>query len=131
MEGGKRPVEDRVVKRPWGSFRTILKNGNHQIKEIFVQPGQRLSLQSHEKRSEHWVVVRGPALVTVDDRESLLETGAHVFIPIRARHRLANPGSREIKIIEVQIGTYLEEDDIIRYEDDYRRLTATESAPGE
>lgn len=119
-----------TVKRPWGSFRTLLQEGNHQVKEIFVQPGQRLSLQSHEQRSEHWIVVQGPALVTVGDQESLLETGAHVFIPLRARHRLANPGKNEIKIIEIQLGSYLGEDDIIRYEDDYRRLSPEPAGPG-
>ena len=114
-------MEFSWVKRPWGSFRTILKRDDHQVKEILVQPGQRLSLQSHEKRSEHWIVVRGPALVTINAQETLLQTEAHIFIPLKARHRLANPGQDEIKIIEIQLGTYLEEDDIIRYEDDYRR----------
>ncbi len=110
-----------LVCRPWGSYRSLLVSDNHQIKEIFVSPGQRLSLQSHRYRSEHWVVVRGPALVTLDDRERLLAEGEHVFIPKEARHRLANPGREEIKVIEVQIGTYLGEDDIIRYQDDYHR----------
>ncbi len=113
-----------IVKRPWGSFRSLLKSGNCQVKEIAVAGGQRLSLQSHEKRSEHWVVSRGPALVTLEDRELRLETGEHVFIPRRSRHRLANPGSDTILVIEIQIGSYLGEDDIIRYADDYRRPTA-------
>ena len=107
--------------RPWGSFCSLLTAANHQVKEIFVEPGQRLSLQSHEHRSEHWVVTQGPALVTVEDREKLFNTGEHIFIPMKARHRLANPGKKQIKIIEVQLGDYLGEDDIIRHEDDYQR----------
>ena len=86
-----------------------------------VEPGQRLSLQSHEQRSEHWIVTRGPALITVGDREQLFDTGEHIFIPRQARHRLANPGTDPVTIIEVQLGGYLGEDDIIRYADDYQR----------
>jgi mannose-6-phosphate isomerase-like protein (cupin superfamily) len=113
--------ECKLVFRPWGSYRSLLQCGNHQIKEIFVKPGQRLSLQSHQHRSEHWVVVKGPVLVTLGNDERLLAEGEHVFIPKKVRHRLANPGREEIKVIEVQIGTYLGEDDIIRYQDDYHR----------
>ncbi len=109
------------VIRPWGAYRSLLMAENHQVKEIFVEPGQRLSLQSHAKRSEHWVVVQGPALITVGDQEKLFQTGEHIFIPQQARHRLANPGPDPIKIIEVQLGSYLGEDDIVRYEDDYQR----------
>jgi len=111
------------VFRPWGSFRSLLLADDHQIKEIFVNPGQRLSLQSHQQRCEHWIVATGPALVTIDGDEQKLSSGAHVFIPQRTRHRLANPGEKRIKIIEIQIGDYLGEDDIIRYEDDYQRDT--------
>lgn len=109
------------IFRPWGSYRSILNCDGHQVKEIFVEPGQRLSLQSHHQRSEHWVVAQGPALVTVDENVHELVTGSHIFIPQGARHRLANPGTEKIKIIEIQIGDYLGEDDIIRYEDDYQR----------
>ncbi|MCD6292946.1 MAG: phosphomannose isomerase type II C-terminal cupin domain [Deltaproteobacteria bacterium] len=109
------------VFRPWGSFRSLLLAENHQIKEIFVEPGQRLSLQSHQQRSEHWIVTNGPALVTVDGREQELASGSHIFIPQGAQHRLANPGTKRIKIVEIQIGSYLGEDDITRYEDDYQR----------
>ncbi len=112
-----------ITKRPWGSFRSLHRIPGCQVKELCVLPGRRLSLQAHEKRSEHWVVARGPALVTLDDRKQRLETGEHIFIPRRARHRLANPGTENILIIEVQIGSYLEEDDIIRYADDYQRAT--------
>ena len=109
------------IFRPWGSFRSLLLADNHQIKEIFVESGQRLSLQSHQQRSEHWIVANGPALVTINDQELMLETGAHIFIPQGAKHRLANPGTEKIKIVEIQIGSYLGEDDITRYEDDYQR----------
>ncbi len=112
---------DTEVFRPWGSFRSILLSDDHQIKEIFVEPGQRLSLQSHKHRSEHWIVTEGPALVTINEKEHELVSGSHIFIPQNARHRLANPGSKKIKIIEIQIGNYLGEDDIVRYEDDYQR----------
>ena len=107
--------------RPWGSFRSLLLADNHQIKEIFVDPGQRLSLQSHQQRSEHWIVTDGPALVTIDNNQQELASGAHIFIPQGAKHRLANPGEKRIKIVEIQIGRYLGEDDITRYEDDYQR----------
>ena len=112
---------DKEVFRPWGSFRSLLLADNHQVKEIFVDPGQRLSLQSHQHRSEHWIVTNGPALVTIDDQELTLKTGAHIFIPQGAKHRLTNPGTKRIKIVEIQIGSYLGEDDITRYEDDYQR----------
>ena len=111
----------KEVFRPWGSFRSLLLSDNHQIKEIFVDPGQRLSLQSHQQRSEHWMVTNGPALVTIDNQEQKLEAGAHIFIPQGAKHRLSNPGKKRIKIVEIQIGSYLGEDDIVRYEDDYQR----------
>jgi len=94
---------------------------NHQVKEIFVEPGQRFSLQSHKQRSEHWIVTKGPALITIDEDEHELNSGNHIFIPQGARHRLSNPGTEKIKIVEIQIGDYLGEDDIIRYEDDYQR----------
>ena len=111
----------KTVVRPWGSFCSLLLADNHQVKEILVEPGQRLSLQSHEKRCEHWIVAQGPALITVGDQEKLFNTGEHIFIPRQARHRLANPGVESVKIIEVQLGDYLGEDDIIRYADDYQR----------
>ena len=113
-------MSEKVI-RPWGTYRSLLLADNHQVKEIFIDPGQRLSLQSHQQRSEHWIVTNGPALVTIDNKEEQLDTGAHIFIPQGAKHRLANPGTERIKIIEIQIGKYLGEDDITRYEDDYQR----------
>ncbi|HDS17101.1 MAG TPA: cupin domain-containing protein [Proteobacteria bacterium] len=110
------------VSRPWGSYRSLLLAESYQVKEILVNPGQRLSLQSHRQRSEHWVVTAGPCLVTLGDEDLRLETGMHVYIPRNSRHRLGNPGKAIVKIIEVQIGDYLDEDDIVRYEDDYQRV---------
>ncbi len=114
-------MNNQTVNRPWGSYRSLLQADNHQVKKLVVEPGQRLSLQSHERRCEHWVVTHGPALVTVGDKEQIFNTGEHIFIPLKARHRLANPGDDPIIIIEVQLGDYLGEDDIIRYADDYQR----------
>lgn len=115
----------RRVQRPWGYFSSLKLENGHQVKEIVVNPGQRLSLQSHRRRSEHWVVVEGTALITVDDDSREYRQGAHIFIPLGARHRLANPGQRHLTVIEVQIGEYLGEDDIVRYEDDYQRNVAS------
>ena len=92
-----------------------------QVKRIVVNPAAALSLQSHNHRSEHWVVVEGTAKITIDDDVKLLEEGQSVYIPLGAIHRLENPGTVPMVLIEVQIGNYLGEDDIIRYEDAYRR----------
>ena len=92
-----------------------------KVKRIEVAAGQRLSLQSHEHRAEHWVVMSGQAVVTVDGREIHLAAGEHAHIPQGARHRLTNPGDEALVLVEVQSGTYLGEDDIVRYEDDYSR----------
>ncbi len=116
-------MPEAKVIRPWGAYRSLLLADKHQVKELFVEPGRRLSLQSHEHRSEHWVVVQGPALITVGEQEKLFDSGEHIFIPCKTRHRLANPGQKQIKIIEIQLGSYLGEDDITRYADDYQRDT--------
>ena len=92
------------------------------MKRIHVKPGAALSLQSHKHRSEHWIVVEGIATVTIDDETKQVEAGQSVFVPVGAIHRMENPGELPMLLIEVQIGTYLGEDDIIRYEDIYRRL---------
>ena len=92
-----------------------------QVKKICVNPGAALSLQSHKFRSEHWVVVKGLAKITIDDEIKLLEEGESTFVPLGSVHRLENPGKEPIMLIEVQIGSYLGEDDIIRYEDNYSR----------
>ena len=110
-----------IVVRPWGTFESIGSGPGFQVKHIAVKPGALLSLQMHHKRAEHWVVVQGQARVTCDDKVFILEAGEHTFIPLGARHRLENPGEDMLHLIEVQIGGYLGEDDIVRFEDAYGR----------
>ena len=107
--------------RPWGYYQSIDRGEGYQVKRIVVGPGQRLSLQKHARRAEHWTVVSGTAEVTVDDDVRTLSANQSIFIPLGAVHRLANPGSVPVTVIEVQCGDYLGEDDIVRLEDDYRR----------
>jgi len=107
--------------RPWGWFESLVIGGRFQVKRIHVLAGAALSLQSHHHRSEHWIVVEGTAKVTVDDSVTLLKEGQSTYIPLGAVHRMENPGKVPMVIIEVQIGAYLGEDDIIRYEDFYSR----------
>jgi mannose-1-phosphate guanylyltransferase/mannose-6-phosphate isomerase len=109
------------VHRPWGSYRSLDSGSRHQVKRIIVKPGERLSLQKHHHRSEHWIVVRGTARVTVDELIKTIHENESIYIPIGATHRLENPGKITLELIEVQTGSYLGEDDIIRFDDDYRR----------
>jgi mannose-1-phosphate guanylyltransferase/mannose-6-phosphate isomerase len=109
------------VHRPWGSYQSVDNGERHQVKRIVVKPGQRLSLQRHFHRSEHWIVVRGVARVTVDDLVKTVHENESIYVPIGAVHRLENPGKIVLELIEVQTGSYLGEDDIVRLEDDYRR----------
>lgn len=108
--------------RPWGSFTRLEDGPSYRIKRITVPPGRRLSLQMHHHRSEHWVVVQGTAKVTIDEEVRLLRKGESTFVPIGAVHRLENPGLVPLDIIEVQIGEYIGEDDIVRFKDDYHRI---------
>ena len=108
--------------RPWGFFKTISKSENFLVKIINVLPGQKLSLQSHNHRSEHWVVVRGTASVTKGETNFKLLTNESTFIPVGTLHMLQNNEPNHLIIIEVQTGNYLEEDDIVRYDDAYGRL---------
>ncbi len=108
-------------ERPWGSYTVLEENKNYKIKRIEVTPGQRLSLQMHHHRSEHWIVVSGTAKVTRGDDEFIVNVNESTFIPMGTVHRLANPGMITLIIIEVQSGEYLGEDDIIRLHDDYHR----------
>ncbi|WP_432734446.1 mannose-1-phosphate guanylyltransferase/mannose-6-phosphate isomerase [Maridesulfovibrio sp. FT414] len=111
----------RRVYRPWGSYETVDRGERFQVKRIEVKPGGVLSLQMHHHRAEHWVVVRGTALVTVGDSELLLQEDQSTYIPIGTKHRLVNPGKINLELIEVQTGSYLGEDDIQRFEDLYGR----------
>ena len=111
------------VERPWGWYNNV-KEGTpgFKIKHICVYPGKRLSLQSHFKRSEHWVIVKGNAKVQVGKDTFCLHVNQSVFIPKEVLHRIENVGQENVEFIETQIGDYLEEDDIVRYEDDFGRI---------
>ena len=109
-------------KRPWGSFTVLDEAPNYKVKRIEVLPEKRLSYQRHERRSEHWMVVSGTAKVTLEGREIIVETGGTIDIPLRAAHRIENPGSEKLVFIEIQRGTYFGEDDIERLQDDYGRV---------
>ncbi|MBY0532860.1 MAG: mannose-1-phosphate guanylyltransferase/mannose-6-phosphate isomerase [Xanthobacteraceae bacterium] len=109
------------VHRPWGNYQSLDRGERYQVKRIVVNPGGRLSLQKHAHRAEHWVVVRGTALVTIGDEKKTLKENESVYVPLGAVHRLENPGKTPVELIEVQSGNYLGEDDIVRLEDVYRR----------
>jgi mannose-1-phosphate guanylyltransferase/mannose-6-phosphate isomerase len=108
-------------RRPWGSFEVLAGGDRYQVKRLEVNPGAKLSLQSHRHRAEEWTVVNGTARVTLDDAELTITEGGSVSVPIEGKHRLANPGKIPLVVIEVQLGSYLGEDDIVRYADDYGR----------
>ena len=110
------------VRRPWGWYQTMDLGDRFRVKRIQVAPGKQLSLQKHHHRAEHWVVVRGTAEVTRDDEVFLVRENESVYLPFGCVHRLANPGRIPVEIVEVQTGGYLEEDDIVRIEDDFGRL---------
>lgn len=108
-------------ERPWGAFWVLEDLDTHKTKRLMVKPGQRLSLQLHHKREEYWLVIRGLATVTVGEKTWDAPVGETVHIPTEAKHRLENKGNEPVEIIEVQLGSYFGEDDIVRFEDDYNR----------
>ena len=114
-------VSTHKVHRPWGNFTSIMKGETWQVKKLVIKPRQSLSLQMHQHRSEHWVVVKGTAKVEINHEVSVLNVNESIYVPIKSKHRLSNPHESELILIEVQSGTYLGEDDIIRFEDKYRR----------
>ena len=115
-------TEDHTkVHRPWGSYQSVDQGERHQVKRITVKPGERLSLQMHHHRAEHWIVVRGAAKVTINEFIKIVHENESIYIPIGSVHRLENPGKIQLELIEVQTGSYLNEDDIVRIEDDYQR----------
>jgi mannose-1-phosphate guanylyltransferase/mannose-6-phosphate isomerase len=120
--GRAEAVEHIRNHRPWGWYQTMDLGERHRVKRIVVKPGAKLSLQKHHHRAEHWVVVRGTAEVTVNGTVSILHENESIYMPIGSVHRLANPGRIPVEIIEVQTGTYLEEDDIVRIEDEFGRV---------
>jgi mannose-6-phosphate isomerase len=112
------PLFDR---RPWGTFTVLDEGKDFKVKRIEVLPGKRLSYQKHSKRAEHWVVVQGTAKVTLDDRDIVVSTGQAIDVAVGAAHRVENPDEELLVFIEVQLGTYLGEDDIVRLQDDFGR----------
>ena len=111
----------KTAYRPWGGYSSVIDGERFQVKRVFVKPGRKLSLQKHHHRAEHWVVVRGTAEVTVDGTTTVLSENESIYLPLGCVHRLANPGKIELELIEVQTGSYLGEDDIIRFEDEFGR----------
>jgi mannose-1-phosphate guanylyltransferase/mannose-6-phosphate isomerase len=109
------------VDRPWGSYETVDLGARFRVKHITVRPGAKLSLQMHHHRSEHWVVVSGTCVVTCGDSRRLVGENEGAYIPVGVRHRIENPGHIALHLIEVQVGGYLEEDDIVRFDDIYGR----------
>lgn len=109
------------VHRPWGSYESIGRGGRYQVKRLVVQPGESLSSQMHHHRAEHWIIVSGTARVTCEDKTFLLTENQSTYIPVGTTHRLENPGSIPLELIEVQSGSYLGEDDIVRFDDRYNR----------
>jgi mannose-1-phosphate guanylyltransferase/mannose-6-phosphate isomerase len=123
LKGDKRreALEHKRIYRPWGYYQSIDSGQRYQVKRLFVKPGGQLSLQRHHHRAEHWIVVKGTAEVTLDGKVSHIFENQSIYLPIGSVHRLANPGKIDLELIEVQTGSYLGEDDIVRIEDVYNR----------
>jgi mannose-1-phosphate guanylyltransferase/mannose-1-phosphate guanylyltransferase/mannose-6-phosphate isomerase len=119
--GHKEATEHRRAYRPWGHYEGLIQGDRFQVKKISVKPGQKLSLQKHFHRAEHWVVVNGTAIVERDAERILLRENESVYLPLGCVHRMENPGMIPLTLIEVQSGSYLGEDDIVRFEDTYGR----------
>ncbi|HEX2555444.1 MAG TPA: phosphomannose isomerase type II C-terminal cupin domain [Microvirga sp.] len=107
--------------RPWGTWEVLATGASYAIKRIVVMPGQRLSLQYHEHRAEHWMVVQGHAEAEVNGVVHALHEGEHIYVPLGAHHRIRNVGDIPVVLLEVQVGAYLDEHDIVRLQDDYAR----------
>jgi mannose-1-phosphate guanylyltransferase/mannose-6-phosphate isomerase len=120
-DNAKEVDQQLIGYRPWGRYEVLLDTPTHKVKKIIVYPGAKLSLQSHFHRAEHWVVVKGTAKIVNGDVETFLSESESTYVPKTHKHRLENPGKEILEIIEVQTGTYLEEDDIVRYDDEYNR----------
>ncbi len=122
LKGMKEIIDHVQVHRPWGSYTVLGEGTRYKLKRIEVHPGARLSLQLHYHRSEHWIIVQGTAKVTIGEKEELLHENESVYVPKSAIHRLENPGKMPLEMIEVQVGEYVGEDDIVRLEDVYGRI---------
>lgn len=116
----------RFDRRPWGTFTVLDEGRDFKVKRIEVLPGKRLSYQKHSQRAEHWVVVQGTAKVTIDDHDIVVQPGQAIDIAIGAAHRVENPGEETLLFIEVQRGSYLGEDDIVRLQDDFGRTGSSQ-----
>lgn len=121
-EGSNITQEHPMVHRPWGTYNLLKTKDNYKFKTILVKPNNRLSLQKHYHRNEHWIVLQGTATVTIGKTKKLVRANESVYIPMGKKHRLCNQGKINLLLIEVQVGDYLEEDDIVRYKDDYKRI---------
>ncbi len=121
-ENNIKAVEHTTVYRPWGSYTVLEEGDRYKIKRIFVKPGHKLSSQMHYHRSEHWVVIKGTAKVTINDREQIVHENESIYVPKSTKHRLENPGKVDLELIEVQNGEYVGEDDIVRFDDVYGRV---------
>ncbi|MFO0453300.1 MAG: cupin domain-containing protein, partial [Pseudomonadota bacterium] len=124
-QGRSETALHREVYRPWGYYDSVDEGDRFQVKRLCVKPGATLSLQMHHHRAEHWIVVSGTAKITCNDKVFLLSENESTYIPIGATHRIENPGKVPLHIIEVQSGSYLGEDDIVRFEDSYGRKGTT------
>tara|TARA_R110000787_G_scaffold171077_1_gene283721 strand:+ start:181 stop:537 length:357 start_codon:yes stop_codon:yes gene_type:complete len=116
------PLIDDEAQRPWGYYEVLVDSQYTKVKEITVNPGHRLSYQSHKHREEYWTCVQGELTVILDGKELYLPYGHSVHIPLGSKHRMCNKGEEDLKVIEVQVGSYFGEDDIERIEDDYKRV---------
>ena len=112
---------NKKMFRPWGNYTSIINGNTWQVKRLEIKPRSSLSLQMHYHRTEHWIIVEGIAKVEIDNKETLLKKNESIYVPKCSKHRLSNPGKIPLKIIEVQCGSYLEENDIERFEDDHGR----------
>lgn len=117
-------IHPPMESRPWGQFKVLSESDGYKVKELLVKPGQKLSLQMHNHRCEFWTVISGEALVTINNETRLLKAKENTFIPFKAAHRLENPGTENLVVVEVQCGDYLGEDDIVRFDDVYGRAEA-------
>ena len=120
-EGQSEGINHRKIYRPWGNYDSVVEGERWQVKRIEVKPGASLSLQMHHHRTEHWIVVTGTAEVEIDSEKHIIGENKSIYIPLGSTHRLSNPGKIPLILIEVQSGSYLKEDDIVRIDDMYGR----------
>ncbi len=118
---GEKVCKHTTDERPWGNYEVLLIEEGFQVKRIQVSPGQRLSLQTHKHRAEKWTIVKGEGIVTLGERDLPVKVGDVVQIAKEEKHRMTNPGKEPVVFVEVQVGDYLGEDDIVRLQDDYKR----------